>query len=64
MKQECGNCKYYLRGSSKKVSVEDGFCRRFPPKISDLYEVPRFDYPHICYGWWCGEWKKKGMQKA
>ena len=62
--EDCTNCVFFL--PTRNVTVPEGLCRRFPPKI-DMTEygnsVGNY-YPRAFEGDWCGEWRDARTRKA
>lgn len=64
-KEECKNCRYYLKQESNMVGQETGTCRRCPPtantirlhtQFGDQIQIQGFQAP-VQPQMWCGEWR-------
>lgn len=53
--EKCENCRFYNKNSA---ILDEGECRRYPPKdrldLHDRY----LHYPTLCDDDWCGEWQE------
>lgn len=69
MSESCASCRFWIGReiSPNNLSTIEGFCRRYPPKVSLVRDGddfdPRTNWPEVGDGDWCGEYSLKRPPK-
>lgn len=57
MNYKCHHCRFF---DAFKES-EGGRCRRYPPTLFSVDNIPWYQYPHVDTEDWCGEFQQKSV---